>query len=99
MRHGRQHRDIGAGCQREVMLRLDMRHAHQIDPARVDDDELCSRFSVFGPQPPFHPAGEDRMGIGGICAHHQDDIRLHDAVEILRACAGAEGGLEPVAGR
>ena len=42
MRHRRQHCDIGAGLQGQVMRGFDMRRAHQIDPARVDDDELCA---------------------------------------------------------
>ena len=35
-----QHRDVGAGLQRQVIGGLDMRRAHQIDAARIDDDQL-----------------------------------------------------------
>ncbi len=36
----RHHRDIGAGLQRQMVLRLDMRRAHHVDAARIEDDQL-----------------------------------------------------------
>ena len=35
-----EHGDVGAGLQRQVIVRLDMRRAHQVDAARIDDDQL-----------------------------------------------------------
>ena len=39
MRHGVDHRDVGAGHQRQVIVRLDVRRPHEVDAARIDDDE------------------------------------------------------------
>ena len=71
-----------------------MRRAHQIDAARIDDDQLRALA-----QPLLHARGEDRMRVGRIGADHHDDIGLVDRVEILRAGRGAEGLAETVAGR
>src|SRR3546814_6260479 len=38
------------------------------------------------------------MAIGGVCADDKDNVRLADAVEILRAGRRSEGGLQPIAG-
>ena len=89
-----QHRDIGAGLQRQVIARLDMGGADHVDPPRIDDDQ----FRALA-QAPLHPAGEDRMPVCRVCPDHDHHIRLHHAVEILRAGGGAEGGLQAVAGR
>ena len=40
MRHRRQHGDVGAGHQRQMMLRLDMRRAHDVGAAWIDHDQL-----------------------------------------------------------
>ena len=40
MRQRGQHRDIGARTQRQMVRRLDMRRAHQVDAPRIDDDQL-----------------------------------------------------------
>jgi hypothetical protein len=42
-----QHRDIGAGPQGQMMARLDMGRAHQVDAARIDDDQLGAGRSRF----------------------------------------------------
>ena len=34
------HRDVGAGPQRQVEVGLDVRRVDQVDPARIDDDQL-----------------------------------------------------------
>ena len=39
MGHCVQDRNVGSGPQRQMMVGFDMRAPHQIDPARVDDDE------------------------------------------------------------
>ena len=46
MGQGRQHGDVRAGPQRQVMGRLDMRRAHQIDTPRIDDDQLAPRLAA-----------------------------------------------------
>ena len=35
-----EHRDVGAGPQLQVVVGLDVRRAHQVDAARIDDDQL-----------------------------------------------------------
>ena len=40
MRQRGEDRDVGAGPQRQVIGRFDMRRAHEIDAARIDDDQL-----------------------------------------------------------
>ena len=85
MRQCGQHRDVGAGTQRQVMAGLDMRHAHQVDAARIDHDQL----GAFA-QPALHARGEHRMTIGRIGADDHDHVGLIDGVEILRAGRGAE---------
>ena len=77
-----------------MMRGLDMRRTHQINAARVDDDQLRAL-----PQAAFHPAGKDRVRVGRVGADHEDHVRLHHRVEILRARAGPERGLEAIAGR
>ena len=94
VRHGGEQRDIGARAQRQVVRGLDMRRAHEVDAARVDDDQPGAL-----PQAPLHPAGEDGVPVGRVGADDEDHVRLLDAVEILRARRSAEGGLEAVSGR
>ncbi len=94
MGQGGQYRDIGAGPEGEVMRRLDVGGADEVDAAWIDDDELRSL-----PQAPLEARGEDRMAIGRVGANDHDDIRLFDTIEILGASRRAEGGLEAVAGR
>ncbi len=81
-----QQRGVGAGPQRQVIVGLDMRHAHEVDAARVDHDQLGALT-----QPLLHARGEDGMGVGRVGADHQDHVALLDRVEILRAGRGAEG--------
>jgi hypothetical protein len=71
-----------------------MRRFDEIDAAGIDDDQPRARA-----QPPLHPRGEDRMGVGRIGADHHDDVGLVDRLEILRARGCAEGLFETVAGR
>ena len=81
------------------MLRLDMRRAHDIGPARVDDDKLCAGAAILSAQTAFHPAGENGVAIGGVRTNDQDDIAVFDAVKILRPRAGAKGGFEAISRR
>ena len=91
MRDRRHDRHVGAGPQRQVMRRLDMRRSHQVDPARIDHDQLGARAQTL-----FQPAGKDRVPVGRVGADDDDHVGLLDAVEILRARAGAERRLQPV---
>ena len=90
----RHHRDIGAGLQRQMILRLDMRRAHHVDAARIEDDQLRALAQAL-----LHPRGEHRVSVGRIGADDHDHVGLFDRVEILRAGRGAVGGLQPIAGR
>ena len=72
-----------------------MRRAHEVDPARIDDDQLGALA-----QAPLHPrlakTGWPSVGLAPITIITSACI---DAVEILGAGRGAEGGLQAVAGR
>ena len=59
MGQGIDDRDIGAGQELQVMLRLDVGRAHDVDAARIDDDELGALAQAL-----LHARGEDRMAIG-----------------------------------
>ena len=63
MRQRRHHGDIGARLQRQMVLRLDMRGAHDVGAARIDHDQLGAL-----PQPLLHPRGEHRMPVGRVGA-------------------------------
>ena len=92
--HGVDKGDVGARQHGQVVGRLDVRAAYQVDAARVGDDQLGALA-----QPPLHPRGEDGVGVGGVGADQQDHVGLLDRLEVLRAGGGAEGLLEAVAGR
>ncbi len=92
--HGVDDGHVRAGQELQVMAGLDVRAAHEVDPARVDDDELGALT-----QSPLHPRREDRVAVGGVGPDDDDDVRLGDRREILRAGRRAEGRLEAVAGR
>ena len=85
MRQRRQHRDIGAGPQRQVVRGLDMRRAHQ--SIRRGSTTISLRALA---QPLLHARGEHRMAVGRIGADHHDHVGLLDRVEILRAGRRAE---------
>ncbi|MPL67272.1 hypothetical protein SDC9_12963 [bioreactor metagenome] len=93
MRHRGQHSDIGARAQRQVPALAEMRGVEQVDPPRVDHDQLRPR-----PQPLAQPRAEDRVAVGRVRADDERQIGLLDRVEVLRAGRGAEGLLQPVAG-
>ncbi len=94
VRHRIHHGHIGAGLQLQVVLSLDMRRAHQVDAARVDDDQARALTQAL-----LHPGGEHRVGVGGVGPDHDDDVRGGHRLEILGSRRGTEGLLEPVAGR
>ena len=94
MRQRRQDGDVGAGLQGEVIIGLDMRRAHEVDAARIDDDELRALAQAL-----LHARGEHRMAVGRVGADDEHDVGVLDGIEILRAGRSAEGGLEAVAGR
>ena len=87
------HGDVGAGLERQMVVGFDMRRAHEVDAARIDDDQLGALAQAL-----LHARGKHRMAVGGIGTDDQDDVGLLDGIEILRAGRGAVGGLEPVAG-
>ena len=65
VREGVDHRDVRAGQQGQMIIGLDVRRSHEVDAARVDDDEPGTLA-----QPPLHARGEDRMPIGRVRADH-----------------------------
>ena len=86
-------RHVGAGLQGQVVRGLHVRRAHQIDAARIADDQLRPLA-----QPLLHLRREHRMPFGGIRADHHDHVRLGHRVEVLGAGGGAERLLQAVAG-
>jgi hypothetical protein len=94
MRQRIQDGGVGARPQREMIVGLHMRRAHQIDPPRIDHDQPRALA-----QPLLHARGEDRMRVGRVGADHQDHVALLDRVEVLRARRCAECRPEAVAGR
>jgi hypothetical protein len=56
-----------------MMLCLHMRHAHQVDAARIDDNQ----FGALA-QPLLHARREHRMPIGRIGADQHHHVRLLD---------------------
>ena len=86
--------DIRARTQRQVMIGLDMRGAHEIDLARIDDDQLGALAKTL-----LHTGGEDRMRVGRIGADHYDHVGFLNRFEVLRACRRAEGLAEAIACR
>ena len=83
---------LRAGCQLQVVGSFDVRSADEVDPARVDDDELGALA-----EPLLHARCEDRVSVGGVGADEQHDVGLIDGLEVLRARGRAERLLEPVA--
>ena len=59
--------------------------ADEVDPARVDDDQPRAVA-----QPPLHPRGEHRVGVGRVRADQQDHVGSVDRAEVLRSRRGAE---------
>ena len=94
MRQRVQHGGIGARPQRQMIIGLDMRHAHEVGAAWIDHDQPGALA-----QPLLHARGEDRMSVGRIGADHQDHVTLLDRIEILGARRRTERGLQPIAGR
>lgn len=92
--HRGQHGDVGAGLERQVIGRVDMRRMHEVGTARIDDDDLGALAKTA-----LHAAAEHGMRVGGVGADEQHHVRVHHAVEILRAGRGAEGLREAVARR
>ena len=87
-------RDVGAGPQLQVVVGLDVRGAHQIDAARVGDDQLRALT-----QAALHLRCEHRVAIGRVGADDDDDIGLHHRIEGLGAGRLANGLLQAIAGR
>ena len=92
--HRVDHRDIGARPDRQMVVCLDVRGAHEINSPGICHNQLGSL-----PQSALHLGGEHRMSLGRIRANHQDDIRVEYRVEGLRPGRLAEGRFQAVAGR
>jgi len=61
MRHRRHDGDVCAGLQRQMIIGLDMRRAHQVDAARIDADQLGALAQTRLHAPSRKP-GERRSG-------------------------------------
>jgi len=75
------------------VIGLDMRHPHQVDFARVGDNQASATTEA-----PFHNRGKDRMAFGGVRTNHEDHVGSRDRIEILGACRRAKRRLEAIAG-
>ncbi len=87
-------RDVRAGPQLQVLGGLDVRRLHEVDRARVDDDELRALA-----QAALELRAEHRVAVGRVRADHDDHVRLLHRGEGLGAGGFAERVLEAVAGR
>ena len=65
------HRHVGAGHKLQVVLRLNVRRAHQIDRTRIDHDQV----RTFA-QPALHARAEHGVSIGRVGADHHDGVGL-----------------------
>jgi hypothetical protein len=88
------HRYVRPRQELQVVVGFHVRHAHEIDRARVHHDELRALA-----QPALHLRGEDRMAIGRIGADDDDDVGLLDRVEILGASRLTQSRFQAVTGR
>ena len=93
MRQSIDQRNIGARQQRQVIIRLDMRRFNEINAARVSDNQLGPRAQAL-----FHARGKNGMAVGRIRANHENNIRLFNRFEILRARRGAESLVQAITG-
>ncbi len=82
------------GPQLQVLGGLDVRRPHEVDRARVDDDQLRALA-----QAALELGGEHRVAVGRVRADHDDDVGLLHRGEGLGARGFAERVLEAVAGR
>ena len=94
VRHRVEHGDVGAGTQLQMVVGLDVRRAHDVGAARIDDDEARAFTQAL-----LHARGEHRMAVGRVGADDHDDVGLVDALEVLRAGGFAERLLQAIAGR
>ena len=73
MRDRIEHRHVSAGHELQVVLRLNVRRAHQIDRARVDHDQICTLS-----QPALHARAEHGVRVGRVGADHHNGVGLLD---------------------
>ena len=93
MRQCVDHRNICTRPQRQMELRLDMRRANQVDPARVHHDKLGTFPQAF-----FHPGRKHGVSISRVGADDEDNVGLINTIKILRTSGSTKGALQPVAG-
>ena len=72
------HGNVGAGFQCKVLGSANMRRLHQIDAARVDDDQFRALAQAL-----LQPRCENRVAVGRVCPDDDDDVSLFDGVEVL----------------
>jgi len=85
--------DVRARGQLQVVGGLDVRRADEVDPARVNDDELGALAESL-----LHAGGEDRVSVRWVGSDEQHDIGFVDRLEVLRAGRRSERLLQAVAG-
>ena len=93
MRHRVDEGDVGAGLQRQVVIGLDMGRLHQVDPARIGDDELGALTQAL-----LHPRAENGVTVGRVRTDDEDHVGMRHRGKILRAGRGAERRHQAVAG-
>ena len=93
MRQRRDNGDVGAGRQRKVVCRLDMRAFHHFGPARIDHYQL----GTFA-QPLLQAAGKDGVARNGVRTDDDNHIGFFHRIKILRPCRSAKGLAQPITG-
>ena len=94
-----EHRDVRAWLELQVEVRFDVRRAHEVDAARVDDDEAGAFFGRGAAQTSLHARREHRVPVGRVGADDDDAVGVVDAVEVLRSRGLAERLLQAIARR
>ena len=74
-------RDVRAWSDGQVVCRLDMRRADEVDPAGVGDDKPRP-----GAHSSFESGAEDWVGVGGVGADDEKDVGVVGRLEVLGAC-------------
>ena len=78
-----------------VLTQPAMGKGHQIDLARIDDDEL----GLVEQHRAFDVGGDDRMGLGGVRAGDEDDLGVFQLGDGIRHRARTQGGGQTGNGR
>ena len=92
MRQRVDERHVRARHHRQMHVCFDVRRAHQFGSARVRNNQLRALTHAA-----LQLRAEHRVRFGGVGTDDEDDVRLHDAVERLRAGRLTERVLQAIA--